>query len=143
MRQRIIVCPIIENHGAILLCKMPKNRGVFPGQWALAGGGLEPGERLEQALKREVREELGEALILDKITPFTFSDDIRTKIYADGREETLYMVYLIFDCQSRNREVTINDEFEDYAWVKIADLNLYDLNIATRATLTARGLLPG
>ena len=31
MRQRIIVCPLIENDGAYLLCKMPKDRGVFRG----------------------------------------------------------------------------------------------------------------
>lgn len=58
MRQRTIVCPIIENDGAYLLCKMADDRGVFPGQWALSGGGMEPGETMEQALRREIREEL-------------------------------------------------------------------------------------
>ena len=60
------------------------DRGVFPGQWALSGGGVEPGERIEEALRREIREELGEQLLLTEITPWTFSDDIRTKTYADG-----------------------------------------------------------
>ncbi len=69
MRQRIIVCPLIENDNAFLLCKMAAHKGVFPGQWALSGGGVEPGEQIEQALRREVREELGAALILDGITP--------------------------------------------------------------------------
>jgi nucleoside triphosphatase len=53
------------------------------------------------ALKRryaEVAEELGEALQLTQITPWTFSDDIRVKTYADGRQEEIYMIYLIFDC---------------------------------------------
>lgn len=31
MRQRVIVCPIIENNGEVLLCKMADDRGVFPG----------------------------------------------------------------------------------------------------------------
>ncbi|WP_268629569.1 nucleoside triphosphatase NudI, partial [Escherichia coli] len=56
MRQRIIVCPLIENDNAFLLCKMAAHKGVFPGQWALSGGGVEPGEQIEQALRREVRE---------------------------------------------------------------------------------------
>lgn len=60
MRQRTIVCPLIQNDGHYLLCKMAADRGVFPGQWALSGGGVEPGERLEEALRREIREELGE-----------------------------------------------------------------------------------
>lgn len=75
MRQRTIVCPLIQNDGAYLLCKMADDRGVFPGQWALSGGGVEPGERIEEALRREIREELGEQLLLTEITPWTFSDD--------------------------------------------------------------------
>ncbi|MDX8478613.1 hypothetical protein RFN28_08975 [Mesorhizobium sp. VK24D] len=49
MKQRIIVCPLIENDCAYLLCKMPSDRGVFSGQWALSGGGMEPGEKIEEA----------------------------------------------------------------------------------------------
>ncbi len=58
MRHRTIVCPLIENEGHYLLCKMAADRG-FSGQWALSGGGVEP-ERIEEALRREIREELGE-----------------------------------------------------------------------------------
>ena len=141
MRQRTIVCPLIQNDGCYLLCKMADDRGVFPGQWALSGGGVEPGERIEEALRREVREELGEQLVLSEITPWTFSDDIRTKTYADGSQEEIYMIYLIFDCVAANREVNINEEFQDFAWVKAEDLGTYDLNIATRNTLTLKGLL--
>lgn len=141
MRQRTIVCPLIQNDGCYLLCKMADNRGVFPGQWALSGGGVEPGERIEEALRREVREELGEQLILSEITPWTFRDDIRVKTYADGRQEEVYMIYLIFDCVSTNRDIRLNDEFQDYAWVKPEELALYDLNVATRHTLTLKGLL--
>ncbi|MFK3707192.1 nucleoside triphosphatase NudI [Klebsiella sp. NPDC088457] len=141
MRQRTIVCPLIQNEGHYLLCKMADDRGVFPGQWALSGGGVEPGERIEAALRREVREELGEALQLTSITPWTFRDDIRVKTYADGRREEIYMIYLIFDCISANRDVTINEEFQEYAWVSPEDLSRYDLNVATRQTLTLKGLL--
>ncbi len=141
MRQRTIVCPLIQNDGCYLLCKMADNRGVFPGQWALSGGGVEPGERIEEALRREVREELGEQLILSDITPWTFRDDIRVKTYADGRQEEIYMIYLIFDCVSANRYICINDEFQDYTWVKPEELALYDLNVATRHTLALKGLL--
>ena len=129
MRQRTIVCPLIQNEGCFLLCKMADDRGVFPG------------ERIEEALRREVREELGEQLVLSEITPWTFSDDIRTKTYADGSQEEIYMIYLIFDCVAANREVNINEEFQDFAWVKAEDLGTYDLNIATRKTLTLKGLL--
>lgn len=63
------------------------------------------------------------------------------KTYEDGSQEQIYMIYLIFDCHAANRAITINDEFEDYAWVKKEDLASYDLNEATRFTLQQRGLL--
>ena len=141
MRQRTIVCPLIQNDGCYLLCKMADDRGVFPGQWALSGGGVEPGERIEEALRREVREELGEQLVLSEITPWTFSDDIRTKTYADGSQEEIYMIYLIFDCVAANREVKINEEFQAFAWVKPGDLGASDLNIAQRQTLNLERLM--
>jgi nucleoside triphosphatase len=141
MRQRIIVCSLIENDGAYLLCKMPRDRGVFPGQWALSGGGVEPGERIDDALMREVSEELGSRPKIHSVKPWTFRDDVRVKTYADGSTEEINMIYLIFDCQSANREVTINDEFDDYAWVRPEELASYDLNEATKLTLRLKGLL--
>ena len=141
MRQRAIVCPIIQNDGAYLLCKMADNRGVFPGQWALSGGGMESGETMEQALRREIREELGEALEIASVTPWAFRDDIRVKTYADGTTEEIYMIYLIFDCISTNRAVTFNEEFQEIAWVYPESLKELDLNEATRITFAQKGLL--
>lgn len=141
MRQRIIVCPIIENNGEYLLCKMADDRGVFPGQWALSGGGMEPGETIEQALRREIREELGEALQITQMTPWTFRDDVRTKTYPDGTQEPIYMLYLIFDCVSANRQITVNEEFQEVAWVRSDKLGELDLNEATRITFAQKGML--
>ncbi|GAL57048.1 nucleoside triphosphatase NudI [Pseudescherichia vulneris NBRC 102420] len=141
MRQRIIVCPIIKNNGDYLLCKMADDRGVFPGQWALSGGGMEPGETIEEALRREIREELGEELRITEIAPWTFRDDIRVKTYPDGRKEKIYMLYLIFDCISANRQVTFNDEFQEVKWVSPNDIGQLDLNEATRMTFKQKGIL--
>jgi nucleoside triphosphatase len=141
MRQRVIVCPLIQNTGAYLLCRMPKDRGVFPGTWALSGGGMEPGERIGEALRREISEELGSQLEIGDISPWTFRDDIRTKTYPDGSTEEIYMIYLIFDCEALNRDVELNDEFDDHAWVKPEELGSYELNAATRLTFALKGLL--
>jgi len=139
MRQRVIVCPIIENNGEVLLCKMPDDRGVFPGQWALSGGGMEPGEQMEEALLREIAEELGTELQITSIKPWTFADDVRVKTYADGSKEEIYMIYLMFDCVSANRNVAFNEEFQDIAWVKHSELSKYDLNEATKVTFSKKG----
>lgn len=141
MRQRIIVCPVIQNEGEFLLCKMASDRGVFPGQWALSGGGVEPGETIEVALRREIMEELGEELIITDNTPWTFRDDTRIKTYPDGTTEEIYMIYLIFDCISANRDITFNEEFQEVIWVRPEMLKTMDLNEATRITFTQKGVL--
>jgi nucleoside triphosphatase len=141
MRQRTIVCPIIQNNGEYLLCQMADDRGVFPGQWALSGGGMEPGETMEQALLREIAEELGDKLEISQITPWHFRDDTRIKTYADGSKEEIYMIYLMFDCVSANRDITFNEEFQAVTWVRPEQLREYDLNVATRQTFIDKGLL--
>ncbi len=141
MRQRVIVCPVIQNDGEFLLCKMASDRGVFPGQWALPGGGMEPGETMETALRREVMEELGEELLITDVKPWAFRDDIRTKTYPDGSTEEIYMIYLIFDCVSANRLITFNEEFQEIIWVTPETMKSMDLNEATRITFTQKGLI--
>ncbi|SFR12258.1 MULTISPECIES: nucleoside triphosphatase NudI [unclassified Enterobacter] len=141
MRQRIIVCPVIQNEGEYLLCKMAADRGVFPGQWALSGGGMEPGETMEEALRREIREELGEELDITEVKPWAFRDDVRMKTYADGTTEEIYMIYLIFDCVSANRAITFNEEFQEVIWVSPEAMKEMDLNEATRITFAEKGFL--
>jgi nucleoside triphosphatase len=141
MRQRVIVCPVIQNNGEFLLCKMASDRGVFPGQWALSGGGMEPGETMEEALRREIREELGETLEIVEAKPWAFRDDIRVKTYSDGTTEEVYMIYLIFDCISANRDITFNEEFQEIAWVSSEAIKDMDLNEATRITFTQKGII--
>lgn len=141
MRQRIIVCPVIQNEGEYLLCRMAADRGVFPGQWALSGGGMEPGETMEEALRREIREELGEELDITEVKPWAFRDDVRMKTYADGTTEEIYMIYLIFDCVSANRAITFNEEFQEVIWVSPEAMKEMDLNEATRITFAEKGFL--
>ncbi|MCT9845591.1 MULTISPECIES: nucleoside triphosphatase NudI [Leclercia] len=141
MRQRIIVCPVIQNNGEYLLCKMASDRGVFPGQWALPGGGMEQGETMETALRREIKEELGEELVIADIQPWAFRDDTRIKTYQDGTTEEIYMIYLIFDCVSANRNITFNEEFQEIIWVAPEKLKDMDLNEATLITFAQKGLI--
>jgi nucleoside triphosphatase len=102
---------------------------------------MDPGETIEEALRREIREELGPGLEIGRIAPWSFRDDVRVKTYAGGSTEEIYMIYLIFDCEALNREIALNEEFDGHAWVRPADLGGYALNEATRLTFTLKGLL--
>ncbi|MEE8524399.1 MAG: NUDIX domain-containing protein, partial [Thermoanaerobaculia bacterium] len=43
-RRRLIAVALVFNEDdELLLCRMPPNRGVFPGKWSLPGGGIEDG----------------------------------------------------------------------------------------------------
>jgi nucleoside triphosphatase len=135
---RTIVVGVIQNaRDEYLICRKPTNRGVFPGQWALPGGGIEPGERMEDAFRREVKEEVG--LEIRHIQPLFFKDGQYPKLYPDGSSRLIYMIFLVFSCQACSEDVTIGEEFEAYAWVKKEDLAAYDLNQETRDTLIQMG----
>lgn len=140
-RTRLIVVPIItDEENRILLCRMAPDRGVFPGQWALPGGGVEPGERIEAALRREVREELG--IEIHSISTLLFKDANLEKTLADGTRIPLHMVFLVYRCHPSSKEIHLNEEFSEHAWVTASNLPALALNALTAETLTAAGLWP-
>ena len=138
---RLVVVPIIKDeHDHVLLCKMPPDRGVFPNQWGLPGGGVEAGERMHEALAREVKEELGVSILEAK--PLFFKDGLHEKSFPDGTKRTLYMVFLLFECRISSSEgICLNPEFCEYAWVEPARLSSYDLNSSTQDTFKCLGLV--
>ena len=138
---RLIVVPVIKDEtGRVLLCKMPEDRGVFPGQWGLAGGGVEAGERIHDALRREVMEELG--VSITEYRPLFFKDGLHEKTFPNGERRPIYMVFLIFECSVAGGEtIRLSAEFCEHAWVDRKDLATYDLNSATRETFATLGLI--
>lgn len=137
---RVIVVALVRNdRGDYLICRMPKDRGVFPEQWGLPGGGIEEGERMETALRRELREELG--VEVSDIKPLFFKDGQHRKSFADGSQREVYMIFLIFSCVAASVELKLSPEFTDYAWVKGDALGDYNLNSATIETFRQAGVV--
>ena len=100
---------------------------------------MEPGERIEEALKREVAEELGAELTT--ASPLLFKDAVLAKTFADGSTKDLHMVFLVYRCTLDRQQLSLNDEFSDYAWVDPSDLGTYELDTLTRGTLASAGLV--
>lgn len=135
---RLIVVAIVRDEdGRVLLCRMPADRGVFPGQWGLPGGGVEEGERIEDALRREVREELG--VDVTSCRPLLFSDGTHRKLFPDGSSREIYMVFLLYECRVAPGPLRLGEEFCDAAWSPVAELHRHDLNVATRETFRSLG----
>jgi len=59
MKPRDVAVLILEKDRMILLQKRSKTEKRFPDSWGLFGGGLKEGETPEQALQREIKEEVG------------------------------------------------------------------------------------
>lgn len=62
-RQQVVVAAVIERGGRILVSQRGPGAGQ-PGRWEFPGGKRERGEGDEQALRRELREELGIDLVI-------------------------------------------------------------------------------
>ena len=53
----VAVAVLLRDDGRVLLARRPEGK-VYSGYWEFPGGKVEPGERVEDALQREIREEL-------------------------------------------------------------------------------------
>ncbi len=59
---------IMNNDNEILLQKRNKNLRIYPGMWGNTGGAVKMGENSLEAIKREVKEELGLKIKSEKMT---------------------------------------------------------------------------
>jgi phosphoglycolate phosphatase len=100
--------------------------------WGIPGGKIKLNEPSEEALRREVREETG--LEIHDIRFALVQDCIQSKeFYRDA-----HFVLLNYTCSSPGGAVTLNDEAEEYQWLKpAAALAQLPLNTPTRILIEA------
>jgi A/G-specific adenine glycosylase len=60
-----VTAAVLRRDGRVLLAKRPST-GLLGGMWEFPGGKLEPGETLEECLRREIREETGADIRVDE-----------------------------------------------------------------------------
>jgi 8-oxo-dGTP diphosphatase len=53
----VVDCFLFDSKKRVLLQRRSMNRKLFPGFWDAIGGHLEPGESIEECLRREIKEE--------------------------------------------------------------------------------------
>jgi 8-oxo-dGTP diphosphatase len=68
----VVAAALIDTAGQTLVQKRAANRSMA-GLWEFPGGKIEAGERPEDALVRELREELGITVQPDDLTPLSFA----------------------------------------------------------------------
>lgn len=106
---------VIWHEGKFLILKRTKVNPSEPDIWEFPGGGLELGERHEEALIREIKEET--ALKAQMIRPLSVWDAKR----KDGTQ----VMGITFLCKLIDGVLEISDEHTAYAWITPKEIETY------------------
>ena len=117
-----VVGALIKNEaGAIFVQKRALDRKLFPGCWDIAGGHVEAGETLYEALAREVEEETGWQLIeiIDVVKVFDWEDERDGRIVKKREFDFLAQVSGDLNVPQIER-----DKFSEFRWVGEKELDI-------------------
>jgi len=122
---------IILNQGKILLAK----RGVEPGKgrWSIPGGAVELGEGLHEALKREVMEECGLDIEVDRLM-----DVVENLVPDEDGRLRFHYVVVYFLARLRGGTLKPASDVADAQWVPLDQAETYDLTKTFRAFFEKR-----
>ena len=114
MKTEIIVTGILKCDDLFLIIKRSINDDFYPGTWEFPGGHLEDGETLNEALKRELEEEIG--YTLDSIPIITnYFDEV--KIFENKLVHNLEIDFII-TVDKTKLNIKLSNEHSEYKWVK-------------------------
>jgi ADP-ribose pyrophosphatase YjhB (NUDIX family) len=106
---------VFDERGRVLL----QCRSDFK-QWGLPGGAVEVGETLEQAVRREVKEETGYDVEVVRLVG-AYSDPTDTTVrYPNG--DVAHYVSLTFECRVVGGRPRTDEESTDLAWFEVEAL---------------------
>ncbi len=116
---------IFNPQGQLLLLKSHK----WPGRYVLPGGHVELGERLEDAVRREAKEETG--LDVYDLEFLHFQEFIFDPVFWKRR----HFIFFDFACKADDQPVRLNEEAEAYFWVNPRQALALELDPYTRRSL--------
>ena len=118
---KIVSAGIIKKDNHFLIAKRKSDCALEPNKWEFPGGKIEYLEHPEDALKRELKEELNIEIKINSL----FS--IESKIY-DVNNFKKHVIVLFYFCDYVNGEIKALD-CQDFALVKKEDLSKYDFSL--------------
>jgi 8-oxo-dGTP diphosphatase len=108
---RTVVKALVTKKGEILIGKKEEqNNHPISGEWHIIGGHLEHGEEIEEAVKREVKEETGLEVEVHQVI------DVMSFPWNDGDERD--SLQILFHCQTIGGEAKPKDDLEEIKWVE-------------------------
>lgn len=112
----VVAVALIDVDGRVLIAKRPQGK-TLAGLWEFPGGKVEPGERPEQALIRELKEELDIDVKESCLAPFVF---------ASHAYDSFHLLMPLYLCR-RWEGVVAAREHDALAWVKPNKLSDYPM----------------
>ncbi len=112
----VAACALVDADGRVLIAQRPEGK-MMAGLWEFPGGKVEVGERPEQTLIRELKEELGIVVSDACLAPLTFA----SHSYAD-----FHLLMPLYVCRRWEGTVTAL-EAQRLAWVKPNRLRDYEM----------------
>lgn len=98
---------IFNSEGKLFLMKSYK----WKDKYVIPGGHVELGEKAEDAVKREVKEETN--LDVKDIRFVCFQE----AIFDDSCWKKAHLVFLDFACKTKSNEVKLNSEGQSFVWI--------------------------
>jgi len=115
----VVAAALVDCDNRVLLAERPAGKNLA-GLWEFPGGKVEPGERPEDALIRELDEELGIAVKAACLAPLTFA----SHVYPD-----FHLLMPLFICRRWDGQVQPG-EGQALQWVRPQDLRSYPMPAA-------------
>src|SRR5438309_12002099 len=117
---------IVNNEGKILLAKSHK----WFDKYTLPGGHIEVGESMIDAVRREVKEEVGlDVEVVEMLL-------VQEAIFPPEFYKKRHFIFIDFYCKSKDQQVNLDhDEIQDYIWVYPGAAYNLKLDSFTRKTL--------
>ena len=112
----VAACALIDPDGRVLIAQRPTGKPMA-GLWEFPGGKIEPGERPEQTLVRELKEELGIIVNTACVAPLTFA----SHAYPD-----FHLLMPLFVCR-RWEGIVRPREGQNISWVRAHRLRAYPM----------------
>jgi 8-oxo-dGTP diphosphatase len=112
----VAACALIDADARVLLAQRPTDK-LLGGLWEFPGGKIEPGERPEQSLIRELKEELGIDVIEACLAPLSF---------ASHAYPEFHLLMPLYVCR-RWHGIVSAQEGQQLAWVRPNRLRDYPM----------------
>ena len=112
----VVACALIDADKRVLIAQRPEGKSMS-GLWEFPGGKVEPGERPEATLIRELHEEIGITVAEPCLAPLTF---------ASHAYETFHLLMPLYVCR-RWEGLVIAREGQKLAWVRVGKLRDYPM----------------